>query len=707
MSRTFIFILLMLLPLASRSQTVEVEGIVYEIDVARGEAKVVNVTSHDLVEYPIQESVDYGGKRYPVTAIGYRAFDFLNYATSITIPNSVIRIEDEAFRLCFYFTSVILSNSLKSIGRMAFYGCDRLTSISLPESLESIGEEAFGNCSNLESLAIPRNVVDIGIPLFNVSHRKLSSIEVSPDNPKYDSRDGCNALIETSTNTLLLGSNYTVIPNTVTSIGKYAFYGIEGLKSLSLPNSVTRIENYAFCLTSYLTDVKFPDSLTFIGNNAFSYSMLTAIELPKSLRHIGDKAFFRSGYSNVYMVAAPLSLPDSMDYLGAWAFAESNISSSVMFPSNLKSIKEGTFWGCKFLTSVTVPETVDSIDDCAFLVCSSLSKVNIQGTSLRRIGISAFKDCPSLSSINIPNSVTEICDSAFLRCKSLSSINVPPTLSFLGSAFKDCRNLKLRKVNLSPYLTEIRDETFYHCSIDSIIIPNSVKRIGKSAFAYSKLSTVKLPEGLETIEDSTFLSCKFNRIIPSTMAEEGGDSCLILPPSLKHIGKYGFADNRRLTGIILPNSLKTIGYMAFSNYEDSHRILKTVVIPARVEEIDRGAFSHGWRYNYAPPSMVDDLKDIYCHVVTPLDSSPFSEPSEKTLHVPAQSVGLYRNHKYWGKFKEIVPLTDEETGISLTTTEKPNASIHYSLSGSRISPNQKGIHLVRYDDGTVRKVICK
>ena len=100
MSRIFIFILLLLLPLASRSQTVEVEGIVYEIDVARGEAKVVNVTSHDLVEYPIQESVDYGGKRYPVTAIGYRAFDFLNYATSITIPNSVIRIEDEAFFNC-------------------------------------------------------------------------------------------------------------------------------------------------------------------------------------------------------------------------------------------------------------------------------------------------------------------------------------------------------------------------------------------------------------------------------------------------------------------------------------------------------------------------------------------------------------------------------------------------------------------------------
>jgi hypothetical protein len=275
-------------------------------------------------------------------------------------------------------------------------------------------------------------------------------------------------------------------------------------------------------------------------------------------------------------------------------------------------------------------------------------------------------------------------------------------LSFLGSAFRDCRNL--RKVNLPDDLSEIRDETFYHCGIDSIIIPNSVKRIGKSAFYSCNLSTVKLPDGLESIEDSTFCWCDFSRIIPSTMAEEGGDSCLILPPSLKHIGKYAFADNRRLTCIILPNSLKTIGYMAFSNFADRHRILKTVVIPAGVEEIGSGAFSHGDHYNYYS-SLIDDLKDIYCHVVTPIDSYSINKQSEKTLHVPAQSVSLYRNHRYWNQFKEIIPLTDEETGISPTTMREPDDGIHYSLSGTRISPNGKGIHVVRHDDGTVRKVI--
>ena len=285
-------------------------------------------------------------------------------------------------------------------------------------------------------------------------------------------------------------------------------------------------------------------------------------------------------------------------------------------------------------------------------------------------------------------------------------------MSFLGSAFKGCE--KLLSVNLSPDLTEIRDETFYACGLRSIIIPNSVMRIGKAAFrGCGGLKDIKLPDGLESIGDYIFYRCySISKIVPSTMAEEGGGSCLVLPPSLKHIGEYAFANNDQLACVILPNSLKTIGFRAFSNrgYQ-LHRILKTVVIPAGVEEIDRGAFWFEPTYGHSPeavPLIVDDLKDVYCHIETPVDSySIVNEESEKTLHVPAQSVRLYRNHEYWGRFKEIVPLTDEETGISPTTVGGTVDGVHYSLSGTRVSPNGKGIHVVRYDDGTVRKVICK
>ena len=594
MPKIFIIILLMLLPIASRSQTVEWEGVVYEIDTTIGEAKVVKVTNHEQKEYPIQESFVLGGRTYPVT---------------------------------------------------------------------SISTGAFWYCYEMESLAIPKYVVNIELPLFYYFYPPLSSIEVAPENPKYNSRNGCNALIETSTNTLLLGSNNTIIPQNVTSIAQYAFAGLKGLKSFSLPNTVTRIEEYAFVATRNLTDVRFSDSLTFIGDFAFYNSGLTTIKLPNSLRHIGDFAFLFCGDSPSYF-PGPLTLPDSMDYMGRGAFWNSKISSAVI-PRNLKSIREGTFFNCKFLTTITIPETVTNIADSAFLGCESLSDINIQGSSLQRIGHSAFKDCESLSSINVPNSVKEICDSAFLRCRSLSYVNIPPTLSFLGSAFKSSH---IRSVNLPPNLTEIRDETFSYTGLESVIIPNSVKRIGKSAFAYCwKLDSIKFSNGLESIGDNAF------------------------------------ANNSKLTSVILPNSLKTIGYRAFSNDEDSHRILNTVVIPAGVEEIGSGAFYHENRWHYS--SLVDDLKDIYCHVVTPIDSYVFNWQSEKTLHVPAQSVKLYRNHVYWNQFKEIVPLTGEELGISPTTMREPDDGIHYSLSGSHISPNSKGIHVVRYDDGTVRKVI--
>ena len=270
----------------------------------------------------------------------------------------------------------------------------------------------------------------------------------------------------------------------------------------------------------------------------------------------------------------------------------------------------------------------------------------------------------------IPPGITGIGDNAFACCANLTSVKIPLGVTVIGKFdFACCHQLK--RINIPDSVTGIGDGAFAGCvNWKSVRLPSGVKNIGNSVFAHCCLIRADIPEGVISI------------------------------------GDYAFANNSRLTSVILPNSLKTIGYRAFSNDEDSHRILKTVVIPAGVEEIGSGAFSHINRWHYS--SMVDDLNDIHCHVVTPIDCyNIVNKEFEKTLHVPAQSVVLYRNHSYWAKFKEIVPLTNEETGISPTTMREPDDGIHYSLSGSRISPNGKGIHLVRYDDGTVRKVICK
>ena len=132
-----------------------------------------------------------------------------------------------------------------SIGDYAFYNCINLESITIPNSVTSIGDEAFYDCISLESVTIPNSVTKIGESLF-AGCSALTSIIVEKNNPKYDSRDNCNAIIETNSNTLIMGCKNTVIPNSVTSIGRDAFYGMD-LKHITIPNSMTSIGNSAFC----------------------------------------------------------------------------------------------------------------------------------------------------------------------------------------------------------------------------------------------------------------------------------------------------------------------------------------------------------------------------------------------------------------------------------------------------------------------------
>ena len=195
----------------------------------------------------IPSILELGEITYPVTAIGEEAFSSCTTLALIDIPNSVTSIGRRAFSGCTKLTSVYIPDSVTTIGDYAFENCTGLTSVKISNSVKSIGEKVFSMCYGLTSISIPRSVDSIDKYAF-WGCSGLERIVVEEGNAKYDSRMNCNAIIETSTNTLVLGCKKTVIPNSVAKIGACAFLNCCGgnLQSITIPKSVTSIDSYAF-----------------------------------------------------------------------------------------------------------------------------------------------------------------------------------------------------------------------------------------------------------------------------------------------------------------------------------------------------------------------------------------------------------------------------------------------------------------------------
>ena len=357
----------------------------------------------------------------------------------MVIPNSVTSIESRTFAGAG-LTSVEFPNSVTSIGQESFSGCQNLTSVEIPNSLTSIGNGAFSNCEN------------------------LSSIVVAEDNEMYDSRGGCNAIIESATNAIIAACKTTTIPEGITSIADYAFSNHTGLTSIDIPNTVTSIGYQAFYNCDNLTSVTIPNSVVSIGGSAFyDCDGLTSVEIPNSVTSIGDNAF---------------CVCDGL--------------TSVEISNSVTSIGRSAFYGCDGLTSVVIPNSVTSIGECAFAGRSLTSIVVAEGNTVydSRQGCNAIIESASntlivgCQSTTIPNGVTRIGNNAFYDCDGLTALNIPYTVTSIGDcAFQYCDGLTA--IEIPNSVTNLGYGAFYNCqNLTSVTIPNSVTNIEGYAFAY-------------------------------------------------------------------------------------------------------------------------------------------------------------------------------------------------------------------------------
>ena len=537
----------------------------------------------------------------------------------------------------------------------AFYNCSTLTSITIPNSVTEIGVSSFEGCSSLTSITIPKNVTQINGSFGNNS--SLSSIVVEEGNPVYDSRNNCHAIIETTTNTLIVGCKNTVIPNSVTTIGTNSFSGCNSLRNITIPNSVTTIGLLAFNACSSLESVEIPSSVTEIKMWAFrDCSSLKKVNVKAIVPpHITAGTFLNNNGIDCYVPAESID-----DYKAADYWKDLNILSEVTIPNN-------EIWYTSSNNSVVVPKIKNVFG------ANIISNVNENGkgiitfdSDVTEIGEGAFQDCSYLTSITIPQSVTKIGSQVFANCIGLTKITVDESNPIYDSRnncnaiIETATNTLIQGCNntiIPNTVTAIGQDAFYYCTtLTNITIPNSVTKIGSVAFqGCESLQSITIPSNVTEIGTGGIGCTSLNNIIvdENNPVYDSRNNCnaiietatntliqgcnnTIIPNTVTEIGEVAFAASK-ITSITIPNSVKKIGLGAFFYCTR----LSNITIPNSVTTIGEDAFSDCYA-----------LSEVHVEAINPpklLNNSVFYSDEIK-MYVPSESIDIYRATEYWKEF---------------------------------------------------------
>ncbi len=581
------------------------------------------------------------------------------------IPDGVKTIGEEAFYVCIGLTSITMPETVTSIGKSAFCYCGELKQLNLSEALTEIGDLAFSSCHSLTDITIPKNVRTINRNPFSYCEN-LESIVVDPQNPYFDSRDGCNAVMEKGTNRLISGCQATIIPSDTEGIGDDAFRGCSKLTSVNIPSNVSSIGNYAFSECPRLTHLELPEGLTTIGTCAFmGASALTTVTLPSTITAIGNNAFIFD--ENLVTVEARMKNP--VDITSGTFYSASKATLYVPVGS-ATSYRSANYWkNFKIIVEGSIPyrDIIDFADSETKAIClknwdkngdleltkeeaaevtsleSTFSapipdEVEYFGysyeyphyfnelqyfTGLTTISSYAFSYSLKLKSVTLPPTITSIEERAFTGCKRLQSLDVPEGVTTICSgAFEECKSLA--SVSLPESLTSIESGAFQACySLTSIHLPAKVNTIPQSAFRNChKLEYVTIPETIRQIGDDAFYGCSDYEYYQESQME--------MPVII---------DDQEFEEKILKNCT---GLVAVS-------------IPSQVESVGQSAFA-----------CCNALTSVEVNRREPLaiNKNTFTNYTGATLYVPKGSRDSYMAADTWKLFGQIVEMSGIEGDVN-------------------------------------------
>ena len=499
------------------------------------------------------------------------------------------------------------------------------------------------------------------------------------------------------------------LPGDLKSVGDFAFSDCSSLETINLPSGITTIGNYAFWYCENLTSLTLPSGLISIGDRAFEncYS-LTSLEFPSSLTTLGELVFAgcyelsnltlhsnltdvksnylfggASNYNNLkdvrYIIDSDLETYLQSNHpvfyeinCGIKYYLNDQEITTLEIPTGVTSIGDGVFFKSNSLTNLALSSRVTSIGISAFSYCGNLQDVRYYiyddfATYIQNghpafyvgCGIKYYWNNQEISTLEIPSSVTKIGDYAFHRCSGLTTLNLPSNVTSIGyRAFSECSDLT--SVDLPSSITNIGDYVFFYCE---------------------NLSKVNLPSEITAISNGAFGGC-------SSLTN------VILPSALTSIGNIAFANCSNLANVTLSSNITSIGSSAFQDCSS----LKNLTISKEVTSIKDIALNNS--YNWL------ELESVYVAWENPIEAGSFFNRikiSNCTLYVPQGTKEAYANADVWKDFGNIIEY--DATGIDKVTNRSDVKEIsRYSLNGQRVTSPTKGVNIVIYSDGSIKKV---